>query len=569
MIRNILIISILIILYGCKDQYTKELDHINILCESNPSLAMSELDKLAAHTMTEKNRHRYALLTIKSHDKAYVCHTSDSLILDVLEWYGKHKDSPFYPEALYYGGRVYSDMGDYPTALGYYQQALDKYPDDNKNALMRSRVLSQMGRLLETLSMRSQAIPYLEESINIMQRYPNKDYELAYEYALLGLCYLYLDKSSEALNNMTKAINYSKSLPLSDQANIKVELADIFLTENKIDSALGLIRGLPEEVDSDYLYFTLAKAARIYRKANINDTAYTYANRLIRCGIPGYAKTGFQVIFSLEDINLFPKDSIVSLITEYKNTIEEYLDRYEAESVMLQNSAYNYQVHVRERENSERDRQHLYIGLIMLVAVVAIMMAVVWYLRARNMALLVKFHNSMELIKRLKEESTQCKDSVEKTFVEESGLLQNDAAVSLKTKKEKMLGEIQSILDNDSHGIVSLDIFHSDIYHQLTKKLKEGKGITENEELWSKIEETIESASPGFKYRLQILTEGKLTAAELKVALMIKCGFSPTQTAILINRTKNTVSSQRVSIARKILGANASSKMIDAIIIST
>ena len=51
--------------------------------------------------------------------------STDSLIRTVLEYYEKHPGSEQYPEALYYGGRVYSDLGDSPTALRYFQHALD------------------------------------------------------------------------------------------------------------------------------------------------------------------------------------------------------------------------------------------------------------------------------------------------------------------------------------------------------------------------------------------------------------------------------------------------------------
>lgn len=51
----------------------------------------------------------YDLLTVKVRDKAYIRHTSDSLIRNVLRYYEHQDDKKHLPETYYYAGRVYSD----------------------------------------------------------------------------------------------------------------------------------------------------------------------------------------------------------------------------------------------------------------------------------------------------------------------------------------------------------------------------------------------------------------------------------------------------------------------------
>lgn len=97
-------------------------DKAEKLIAVHPDSATSYLDSLAADTawtkaMRESDRARFSLLRVKAADKAYVRHTSDSLIRTALAYYENHTGSEHYPEALYYGGRVYSDLGDSPTAL--------------------------------------------------------------------------------------------------------------------------------------------------------------------------------------------------------------------------------------------------------------------------------------------------------------------------------------------------------------------------------------------------------------------------------------------------------------------
>ena len=54
----------------------------------------------------------YQLLCIKANDKNYIAHTSDSLILPIVTYYTKQRNKTHLPEALYYAGRVYSDLND-------------------------------------------------------------------------------------------------------------------------------------------------------------------------------------------------------------------------------------------------------------------------------------------------------------------------------------------------------------------------------------------------------------------------------------------------------------------------
>lgn len=79
------------------------------------------LDSIKYDGLSDHDRHFFDFLSIKANDKAYVRHESDSLILDVIDYYSSHNKDNIYPEALYYGGRVFSDLGDLPTALRYFR----------------------------------------------------------------------------------------------------------------------------------------------------------------------------------------------------------------------------------------------------------------------------------------------------------------------------------------------------------------------------------------------------------------------------------------------------------------
>jgi hypothetical protein len=112
-----LIISILFFFsLGCSNiKHDNRLTSIADIVDDSPFSAIEALDSIDHTSLNTSDRHYYDFLSIKARDKAYITHTSDSLILDVIEYYADHQTEGLYAESLYYGGRVYSDMGASPS----------------------------------------------------------------------------------------------------------------------------------------------------------------------------------------------------------------------------------------------------------------------------------------------------------------------------------------------------------------------------------------------------------------------------------------------------------------------
>lgn len=139
------------------------------LADRHYAQAAECLDSIDPGTLSAADRHFYDFLLLKVADKAYTRHTSDSTILRLIDYAGRRHDA-HYAETLYYAGRVYSDLGDYPTALQYFHDALDALPDDDSTLLLRGNILSQTGRLLNNLRLYDEAAPYIEAVIDLNRR---------------------------------------------------------------------------------------------------------------------------------------------------------------------------------------------------------------------------------------------------------------------------------------------------------------------------------------------------------------------------------------------------------------
>lgn len=206
MILRILIFSsALWILTGCgHTKPTPQLQNINDLTETNPQRALDSLANIDPLQLDTYNLHYYKLLRLKAADKAYINHVSDSTLLEVLSYFNHHH-TEHYPEALYYGGRVYSDLGDYPTALNYFQKALDAIPNNDEAANLRACINSQSGRLLNRLRLYSQAIPYLQAALAI-ERSRNDTTGLMWDHELIVDTYLGLREFNKAKAHRKSAI---------------------------------------------------------------------------------------------------------------------------------------------------------------------------------------------------------------------------------------------------------------------------------------------------------------------------------------------------------------------------
>ncbi|MDE6683424.1 MAG: hypothetical protein K2J87_08365, partial [Muribaculaceae bacterium] len=160
------------------------------LTEAKASEIYHKLSDMNADSLNDGERNLLAFLTIKAADKAYIAHTNDTAYLKIKDYFKDH-NTGLYPEVLYYGGRVYSDIGDYPTALQYFHEALEKLP--NNNLQVRARILSQRGQILSNINIRlyNEALQSFLEAIKIQEGLKDS-LSLMYNYSDLGTTYMHI-----------------------------------------------------------------------------------------------------------------------------------------------------------------------------------------------------------------------------------------------------------------------------------------------------------------------------------------------------------------------------------------
>lgn len=574
LLSAIFVLTLLAASIGCSRQPDTRLTRIAASVSDHPERALQDLDSINPDALSESDRHLHDFLTIKARDKASVPHVSDSLILDVIDYYSAYQSDPIYPEALYYGGRVYFDLGDYPTALQYFQLALDNPGQAPDTTDLKNRLNSQIGWLLCNLRLYQRAIPYFSQMLK--DKTDERD-SIGIVYARQGLGTVYynlgtlsdLDSTRTALLNkadsiFTRSLDYAISLPTSYSANSKVHLAAVRHAKGNFTSAVNLIRHTPDQVRPIQRNVALAYAADIYLDAGIMDTAYMYAHELIVSEDITNKKTGYRIILSPEFRHTLHPDTLNQYYTDYKNLLEAYFDDNPNEQALLQESLYNYKLHEREKlkEHAANERLRWIIAGIVILALIA--SSIMLFIKNRDKAIIIQLRENLDSLQKLKSQlpppaETSAMDSSSDADSTEPDTINNEPIL-----REKLRDELMALYEQSKSQKVSPLILNSKIYFQITGLISEGKHI--DDETFDELKRTVLQASPKFIDNLKILTHNRLTELDLQTALLIKCGFRPSEMTVLFARSNGAIIYRRNTLATKVFGHTESVDVVNGII---
>lgn len=568
------------VLFGCSSHKQDDrLTHIADIVSETPHSALAALDSINYSSLTDADQYFYDFLEIKAKDKAYITHTSDSLVLRVIDYYSSHNTLPVYPEALYYGGRVYSDLGDYPTALRYFQLSLDHITSDPEDLDLKNRALAQTGRLLTSLGLFQEAVPYIEAAIEI-NRQTNDTIGLIYNLQLLGGTHLRAENYSLAEKYLKESIaNCNGQAYAHPSAISHMYLAATKYAQNHIDSARYMIRPVIDEVPHNVRNGALAYAARIYLKAGLPDSAYIFAKQLIAIPNTRQHHIGYLVLLSPQLRKFIPSDTLDRYIADYSSLLASLYDENDIQLSINQQSSYNYQLHDRRRAAAEQSNEHLWQWVTGCLFTIVVMGTIILFLKNRDKKHIIELQRALVCIGVLEQELAKSSDTMicRQESNNESNAVNHDVPIPLsnidgsnvteKDLRARLKDKLMTLYQNGEGGCgVSPIILQSQAYLKLMELLKEEKTIKEEDGLWNDIEQIVLECSPKFRINLSLLTCGKLTLHDLHTALLIKCGIKPSQMTVLLGRSNGAIISRRESLCLKVLDEKLGVKVIDSII---
>lgn len=560
---------------ACKNStYPHKLLQADSLTATRSDSAIVILEKMKKEMTSapSKTQMYYHLLCIKAHDKAYHPHQSNSLIDEVLNYYVEEDDRQHLPEAYYYAGRVYRDLGDAPQALDYFGKALTLLSDDREQPL-KSKIYSQMGTLFLYQDI-------YDEALNIFKK--------AYQYNILrkdsvDMVYNLRDMADayRGNNELDSALcYYQKSADLAYELNdsclirtTQSQLASLFVQLKKYEQAkiaLRMSMRTKNKFDQSAVY---SIASKLYHQTGRIDSAIYYYKKLLDCGTI-YAKKNAS--WGLSQISMDRGDThdAYFYLKQYMIHEDSVSKITNAEATRKMNSLYNYQLRENESKQlkADNDKKSLTIIAILIISVFLVVTAIIYILYSR-----VK---SLRLAMQLKEMERLKKEQYWKSlqFIEENnkkmGELEkklrdaNNTNEALRKQLEQQQEEI--ICANKRAKIAILEIANkrtdfskSEIGILLNNRvtLKEYK-LSKDE--WGALEKKINEIYDNFTVKLNAIY--RMNRSEQQVCLLLKANLSPTAIAGFINLSKSAISQTRSRLYEKFFKESGNGEMWDEFI---
>jgi tetratricopeptide repeat protein len=563
--RCIIVLLLIILLSGCgKTTPNPILERLDKMAKVNSRVELDSLYSISKDGLSKDDKMYYDFLSVKLADKAIINHTSDSIILSVIDYYSAHGSKERYAEALYYGGRVYHDIGDFPSAIKYYGEALSSLGQNDKSLLLKSKIAAQMAGLFNSMRLFNEARRYIDMSIEINSELKDT-IRLMYDLEVLGANYIKVKDYDDAENTFRRAIRIAdRKAPLEAMMD-SVYLASIKNYKMEHDSAVLIIRGIPWRVgtvlNDDQKQFVYSNASDIYRCEGMPDSAYKYALELVKIKDAKNLKKGYLILLSEELKDLVPDDSIRTYVNHYTAAVESYMNTRGDANALIQNTQYNYSIVERDKQKALEKKRNVERWLALSVVILLLAIIVVIYYRDKSNRTLIKLRSALdssrELRKQLETGDAKAKASEPLAAAE----------VTAEDLRRQLIDELTAVCDSKKKRLpLSPEIRNSRAYEELQEHIVEKRMIPDGSPLWGELHSVIIEASPNFDRRLQLLSQNKIKTDAYRIMLLIKCGVTPTQLVILVGRTKGALSNRRRILGLKFTDSEISAAMFDNLV---
>ena len=403
--RLILLFIIQLCFWACDNKpYSHLMSMADSLTNTNPDSAVIYLNKLKDHIETAPRSVQmyYQLLCIKANDRAYIPHSSDSIILPILNYY-KQTDDLHLPETYYYAGRIYRDLGDAPQALDYFNNTLDALPSSSDSYSLKSKVYSQIGTLFLYQDIYDEALKMFKEAFH---------YDLLLEDSV-GMSYDLRDMATSyrCLNQIDSAIYYygkanDLALALHQQrfvSMIQSQMAGLYIQLKKYDLAKQFLQSslsYQHKADKSGIF---SVAAKYYHQLGTKDSAVYYYTQLLDFGTIYAKQAAHWGLAELAIDNNHEQDAIPHL-RAYMQCVDSIRKITDREAIRQMRSVYNYKLREKEiahLKSKNEQTKLIIISLLSLCAILAsITFAYIQYFKLKQLQLTIRLKKINKKAKR-------------------------------------------------------------------------------------------------------------------------------------------------------------------------
>lgn len=541
--------------------------------EGRPDSALALLNTLADSLIyaPQETQMYYRLLTIKAKDKLYIPHTTDSVILPIVNYYREKGDKERLFESYYYLGGTYRDMNDIPRALKVYHQAAE-VGEGTDLYLLQGITYGQMGILFAYQELYDESRSMIRKALHC---YGELGDSVRYANSLCNLARTYDGKNEKdsALYYYKESYRILQKYKEYKKANaVAGEMGCFYYGEGLTELAKRtLMEVLPSKRKSDNVLLCLG---RIYKKEGQVDSARYYWGEVLKYG---NIHKRCSANLCLAELEKEQKNETLAL--SYDNQYRILQDSIDAitqtDAVEKLHLLYSFQHE--EQKNHQLDLKNesylrrIYLLIFILLLSIALGVVIIQRIRIRKQ----KAIEQEKRVRLMQEE--QYKQSL--AYMRENELKLQEVEEQLAeagkqndTLRQELLLSERKVLEASGHQTAALlsnrelreDTFRrSDIYaffHQA-----ERGELKVEEEDWDALRAAIDIAYPKFTNRLYGLCP-KLSPRELYICYLIKLSLNCISMSRILLRTPSAITQTRKRLYKKISGRDGTGEELDKLI---
>lgn len=533
--KIIAIIISIMVLSGCQTEYPRDLVEIDLVADGdNPKQAIDLLDGLrtTARNYSDRDKYYYELLKIKANDKANIKHTSDSMIIEIIDYYEGVGDKNLLPMAYYYGGRVYRNLGDAPEALTYFQKCMD---NPLLSAELRSLLYLQMGELYVS-----------QNAFDLAKLTYMKSYEYCYEvgdsvgmvYALTDMGYIYecTKQYNQAKGAYKSALEIANAIDdIRVRSVVYSQLSMVYLNTGDNQEAKRYLDLCRESHHPDDNVLIESIASLYYSKVGNVDSVKAHIKKALMRGrvydkVYAYRQL---MLLSRQDHDIDAAISYMDSFLCYKDSVVQIED---AQNVRNLNATYNYYSKERENRRLEDERRR-------------------WQMRAAVGGFSAVILSALVIILILNNRRKKAELELTRQKIKEVETLMAERETQQQHRHEE-LSEAMARLRS------------SEIYRELID-IQRGVSMrkTFRDSDWVAVSKAVNEAYPLFDVTLNKF-QYKLSKKEYRMSLMLKMQFPNTFIAKMCCMAENSVTSMRTRLYKKVFLREGDSMAWDTFITS-
>lgn len=527
-------------LFSCGEGMDREAEiaAIDSIADTDAPRALALLDSMKPHMAgaTEAEWSLYSLTHVKTEDKAYIEHKTDTVMLRLIDYYEEEGDKSLLPQVYYYAGRVYYDMDDYDRALPYFQK-VEEMTDSSSTLYYKAQ--AQMGYIFLYQGLYEKGFNAFSKSYKYNKTKGNKSSQA---FALCGMA-----NCLQRMNDYKQAMQYFKQALIlarengdkSYEADIIGQIANNYYYLKQYRIAEKYAQQALAGVDSTTARPIYAIAADIYNKIGKEDSAVVLYNKLYALD-DVYAK--YSASKRLGHYYLEHKDMAKAAV--FLDEYDRYTDSIQAitqtETVAKIDAVYNYNIREEENERLKEEittgRYIIAVAAMLVIAAILAVLALMQYSKKKRLAERMKYENEKRYLNSLYEQSSKfisdnnSKIEALKQELAASASKNKSLAAALKAKEEQlsnlnMMAEIRT----KNRELAAAGLENSDIRTKIFTLLNDnttsefGKKLSTED--WQSLDKEVNSHYPEFKERISELC--KISDSEYKVCLLLKIEIKP------------------------------------------